>query len=93
MTQSVKSYDLPHPLGIQVSHGVTCHGLALNCNTELSWFKHITPCGVEGKAVTSLTELFAAGAVDSPRGTVTPDMVAPPLVQALANTIGFQIER
>lgn len=44
--------------GVQVSMGVAYHGLAINCSTDLEWFKHITPCGVEGKGVTSLTELL-----------------------------------
>ncbi len=34
---------------------VTTHGIALNCNNDLSWFEHIVPCGIEGKGVTSLT--------------------------------------
>lgn len=34
---------------------VTTHGLALNCNNDLGWFKHIVPCGIEGKGVTSLS--------------------------------------
>ena len=37
--------------------GVAYHGLALNCTTDLSWFDHIVPCGIEGKGVTSLTQL------------------------------------
>lgn len=28
-------------IGIQVSRGVTWHGFALNCETDLSWFDHI----------------------------------------------------
>lgn len=43
-------------IGIHVSRHVTTHGLALNCNTDLNWFNHIVPCGLEGKAVTSLTK-------------------------------------
>ncbi len=42
-------------MGIHVSENVTSHGLALNCNTDLNWFKHIIPCGIEDKTVTSLT--------------------------------------
>ena len=39
--------------------------MALNCNTELSWFSHIVPCGIEGKGVTSLSaELQRDVAVD-----------------------------
>nr|XP_061811911.1 putative lipoyltransferase 2, mitochondrial [Nerophis lumbriciformis] len=42
-------------IGIRCSGYVTWHGLALNCNTDLAWFKHIVPCGLEGKGVTSLS--------------------------------------
>ena len=28
----------------------------MNCNIDLSWFKHFVPCGIEGKGVTSLSE-------------------------------------
>ncbi|XP_070503022.1 octanoyl-[acyl-carrier-protein]:protein N-octanoyltransferase LIPT2, mitochondrial [Chironomus tepperi] len=43
-------------IGIHVSRHVTSHGLALNCNTDLNWFNHIVPCGLEGKEVTSLSK-------------------------------------
>ncbi|KAM4566468.1 octanoyl-[acyl-carrier-protein]:protein N-octanoyltransferase LIPT2, mitochondrial isoform 1-T4 [Odontesthes bonariensis] len=42
-------------IGIHCGRYVTSHGLALNCNTDLSWFSHIVPCGIEGKGVTSLS--------------------------------------
>uniref|UniRef100_A0A3B3IDJ5 Octanoyl-[acyl-carrier-protein]:protein N-octanoyltransferase LIPT2, mitochondrial n=1 Tax=Oryzias latipes TaxID=8090 RepID=A0A3B3IDJ5_ORYLA len=42
-------------MGIHCGRYVTSHGLALNCNTDLSWFSHIVPCGIEGKGVTSLS--------------------------------------
>ncbi|CAI7744447.1 unnamed protein product [Closterium sp. NIES-53] len=43
-------------VGVQISGGVTRHGLAFNISTDLSFFKLIVPCGLEGKAVTSLNE-------------------------------------
>eukprot|EP00730_Choanoeca_flexa_P012498 TRINITY_DN4331_c0_g1_i3.p1 TRINITY_DN4331_c0_g1~~TRINITY_DN4331_c0_g1_i3.p1 ORF type:complete len:154 (+),score=18.38 TRINITY_DN4331_c0_g1_i3:327-788(+) len=43
-------------IGVQVSHGVAYHGFALNCNTDLSWFNHIVPCGIVDKSVTSLSK-------------------------------------
>ena len=43
-------------LGIHGSRFVTTHGISLNCNTDLDWYKHIVPCGIEDKGVTSLTE-------------------------------------
>jgi lipoyl(octanoyl) transferase len=36
---------------------VTLHGFALNCDTDLSWFRGIVACGLADNGVTSLTEL------------------------------------
>ncbi len=41
-------------LGVRSSRWVTMHGFALNVNTNLGYFDHIIPCGIKGKAVTSL---------------------------------------
>ena len=30
------------------------HGFALNVNTDLGYFNHIIPCGIENKQVTSI---------------------------------------
>jgi len=42
-------------MGVRASRWVTMHGFALNVNTDLSYFNHIVPCGIKGKAVTSLS--------------------------------------
>jgi lipoyl(octanoyl) transferase len=41
-------------LGVRTSRWVTMHGFALNVSTDLGYFDHIIPCGIRGKAVTSL---------------------------------------
>jgi lipoyl(octanoyl) transferase len=41
-------------IGAKVSRHVTMHGLAININTDLSYFMKIVACGLEGKGVTSL---------------------------------------
>lgn len=41
-------------MGVKSSRWVTMHGLALNVNTDLSYFGHIVPCGIDDKAVTSM---------------------------------------
>ncbi len=41
-------------MGVRASRWVTMHGFALNVNTDLEYFDHIIPCGIKGKAVTSL---------------------------------------
>jgi lipoyl(octanoyl) transferase len=44
-------------IGVKASGGVTLHGFALNCTTDLSWFGAIVPCGLSDRGVTTLTEL------------------------------------
>ncbi len=44
-------------IGIKVTRWVTMHGFALNVNTDLSFFKHIIPCGINDKQVTSISQL------------------------------------
>jgi lipoyl(octanoyl) transferase len=41
-------------MGVRSSRWVTMHGIALNVNTDIGYFEHIVPCGLEGKAVTSM---------------------------------------
>ncbi len=44
-------------IGVRASRGITMHGLALNVNTDLSYFTYINPCGLPDKGVTSMQEL------------------------------------
>ncbi len=41
-------------MGVRTSRWVTMHGFALNVSPNLGYFDHIIPCGIRGKAVTSL---------------------------------------
>ena len=42
--------------GVHGRSFITTHGLALNCDTDLTWFNHIVPCGIQGRGVTSLSK-------------------------------------
>lgn len=41
-------------MGVRCSRWVTMHGIALNINTDLSYFEHMIPCGIRDKQVTSI---------------------------------------
>ena len=45
-------------VGVRTSRWVTMHGLALNVNTDLSYFNHIIPCGLREAKVTSMAALL-----------------------------------
>ncbi len=45
-------------LGVHISRGVTSHGIALNVNTDLSFFNLIVPCGIASRPVTSMQQVL-----------------------------------
>ncbi|XP_040282483.1 putative lipoyltransferase 2, mitochondrial [Bufo bufo] len=71
-------------IGVHCSRYITHHGLALNCNTDLSWFRHIVPCGIVGKGVTSLSAELGRD--------VTAEEVIPPFLEAFQEEFGCTVE-
>ncbi|XP_055529964.1 putative lipoyltransferase 2, mitochondrial [Wyeomyia smithii] len=71
-------------IGIHASRYVTTHGLALNCQNDLSWFEHIVPCGIAGKGVTSLS-------VESGR-QLGVDVVTPEFLDAFRVTLDCDLQ-
>ncbi|MEH1008828.1 MULTISPECIES: lipoyl(octanoyl) transferase LipB [unclassified Winogradskyella] len=51
-------------MGVRASRWVTMHGFALNVNADLGYFDNIIPCGIRGKAVTTLNNELGVERVD-----------------------------
>lgn len=51
-------------MGVRASRWVTMHGFALNVNADLGYFDNIIPCGIRGKAVSSLNVELGVDRVD-----------------------------
>ena len=51
-------------MGVRASRWVTMHGFALNVNANLGYFDNIIPCGIKGKAVTSLNVELGVDKID-----------------------------
>jgi len=45
-------------LGVHISRWITRHGLALNVNTDLSYYDLIVPCGLHGKQIASMQSIL-----------------------------------
>ncbi len=45
-------------LGFHISQGVSMHGFALNIDPDLSHYRHIVPCGIHGRGITSMKQIL-----------------------------------
>jgi len=43
-------------IGVRISRGITSHGFALNVKPDLSYFRHIIPCGLPDATITSMAQ-------------------------------------
>jgi lipoyl(octanoyl) transferase len=69
-------------MGVKCSRWVTMHGIGFNINSDLSYFKHIVPCGIDDKAVTSMENELGH--------PVSFEKVASTLQEKLASLFDFQ---
>jgi lipoyl(octanoyl) transferase len=69
-------------IGIKVTRWISLHGIALNCNNDLSPFQWIVPCGIREYPVTSLTKELGR--------EVLMDQVFAPMMEAFEQVFGLR---
>jgi lipoyl(octanoyl) transferase len=81
--------DADHPtekigaIGVHISRWVTSHGFAFNVATDLRFFDLIVPCGIPGRAATSLEKVLGR--------RVEPSQAAPRLIQHFGQVFGLEM--
>ena len=83
-------HDKVATVGISASKWITTHGFALNVNPNLQYFDTsiILPCGIEGRAVTSIAQLLKQQQQSVP----TIQEVASIVLQEMQNVFEIEIE-
>jgi lipoyl(octanoyl) transferase len=71
-------------IGIHISRWITSHGFALNGNTDLSYFRHIVPCGIAAYPVSSLQKILG--------GSVDPAPLEHRLASHLGDLLGLEMQ-
>ncbi len=71
-------------IGVAVTKWITYHGLALNINTDLEYFKFINPCGITEYPVSSIEKLLG--------GKIDFKIVRELLIKKFAEMFNYKIE-
>lgn len=71
-------------IGVHISRWVTSHGFAFNVSTDLRFFDLIVPCGIAGRAATSLEKVL--------RRRVERTEVAPNLAHHFGQVFGLEMK-
>lgn len=71
-------------MGVKSSRWMTMHGIGFNISTDLNYFNHIIPCGIQNKDVTSLEKEIGRA--------VTFDEVIPLILHELQQLFDFQTQ-
>ncbi|HIM62951.1 MAG TPA: lipoyl(octanoyl) transferase LipB [Dehalococcoidia bacterium] len=71
-------------IGVKISRGIAFHGLALNVNTDLTYYQNIIPCGIADRPVTSMASIL--------REPVDMELVRYGLVYQFGREFGWTME-
>jgi lipoyl(octanoyl) transferase len=70
-------------MGVKSSRWMTMHGIGFNICTDLNYFNHIIPCGIQNKDVTSIEKEL--------NQLITVEQVIPIILMEMQTLFGFEI--
>ena len=71
-------------IGVKISRGIAFHGLSLNVNTDLTYYRDIVPCGFTDRPVTSMATILGE--------PVDMELIRYSLVYQFGQEFGFKME-
>lgn len=71
-------------MGVKSSRWMTMHGIGFNICTDLNYFNHIIPCGIQNKDVTSLEKEI--------NRAITVEEVIPIILEQLQQLFDFETQ-
>jgi len=71
-------------IGVKISRGIAFHGLSLNVNTDLTYYRDIVPCGFTDRPVTSMATILGE--------PVDMELIRYSLVYQFSQEFGFKME-
>jgi len=71
-------------IGVKISRGIAFHGLSLNINTDLTYYRDIVPCGFTDRPVTSMATILGE--------PVDMELIRYSLVYQFGQEFGFKME-
>lgn len=72
-------------MGVKSSRWMTMHGIGFNISTDLKYFNHIIPCGIQDKNVTSLEKEIGK--------SISVEEIIPIILEELQQLFDFEMKK
>lgn len=73
-------------IGLNISHGITQHGFAMNVDLDLAPYRHIVACGIRDRGVTSMERILG-------ERNPSMDQVKQTVIRSFTGVFGKSVER
>lgn len=81
-------------VGVSSSRWITTHGFSLNINPDLTYFdtSKIIPCGIEGRGVTSISEVYQESSIGGSNEVPGMDRIVDIVIDKFENVFSVKVQ-